>query len=69
MGKLEKLNTIKSTRCKQQKPQIFNFATEPHYILQTRTAVLNNDLKKHFERWYPGLNICDNQTTYLGKAA
>jgi len=28
-----------------------------HYILQTRTAVLNNDLHKHFERWFPGLNI------------
>ena len=40
-----------------------------HYILQTRTAVLNNDLKKHFKRWYPGLNICDNQVAYLEKAA
>ena len=40
-----------------------------HYILQTRTAVLNNDLKKHFERWYPGLKISDNQGTHLGKAA
>ena len=40
-----------------------------HYILQTRTTVLNNDLKTHFERWYPGLNICDNQVAYLEKAA
>jgi hypothetical protein len=28
-----------------------------HYLLQTRTAVLNNDLHRHFERWYPGLKI------------
>jgi len=28
-----------------------------HYMLQTRTAVLNNDLHRHFEHWYPGLKI------------
>lgn len=28
-----------------------------HYLIQTRTAVLNNDLKDSFLRWYPGLNI------------
>ena len=28
-----------------------------HYLLQTRTAVLNDELGKHFERWYPGLKI------------
>ena len=31
-----------------------------HYMLQTRTAVLNNDLHRHFERWYPGLKIEKN---------
>ncbi len=31
-----------------------------HYMLQTRTAVLNNDLHCHFERWYPGLKIEKN---------
>ncbi|MBL4867727.1 MAG: hypothetical protein JKY67_15270 [Pseudomonadales bacterium] len=31
-----------------------------HYLLQTRAAVLNNDLKDHFERWYPGLKIGDS---------
>jgi len=31
-----------------------------HYLLQTRTAVLNNDLHRHFERWYPGLKIEKN---------
>jgi len=24
-----------------------------HYLLQTRTAVLNGELRDHFERWYP----------------
>lgn len=28
-----------------------------HYMLQTRTAVLNNELQGHFARWYPGFNI------------
>ncbi len=28
-----------------------------HYLLQTRTAVLNGELKDHFERWYPGFKI------------
>ncbi len=31
-----------------------------HYLLQTRTAVLNGELASHFERWYPGFNIEDN---------
>jgi len=28
-----------------------------HYLLQTRTAVLNDELHKHFERWFPGFGI------------
>jgi len=28
-----------------------------HYLIQTRTAVLNNELHGHFERWFPGFNI------------
>jgi len=31
-----------------------------HYLLQTRTAVLNDDLPHHFERWYPGLKISND---------
>ena len=31
-----------------------------HYLLQTRTAVLNDDLRNHFERWYPEMKITDN---------
>jgi hypothetical protein len=34
-----------------------------HYLLQTRTAVLNGDLAKHFESWYPGIKITDTITT------
>ena len=30
-----------------------------HYLLQTRTAVLNGELASHFQRWYPGLKIED----------
>ena len=43
-----------------------------HYLLQTRTAVLNEELGKHFERWYPGLNIeseVKKQPVKLQKAA
>ena len=28
-----------------------------HYLLQTRTAVLNDDLQKLFDRWYPDSNV------------
>jgi len=28
-----------------------------HYLLQTRTAVLNNELHKHFRRWHPAFSI------------
>ena len=28
-----------------------------HYLLQTRTAVLNDELHEHFERWFPGFGI------------
>ena len=28
-----------------------------HYLLQTRTAVLNNELHEHFSRWFQGFNI------------
>jgi hypothetical protein len=28
-----------------------------HYSLQTRTAVLNDELHEHFSRWFPGFNI------------
>ncbi len=31
-----------------------------HLLLQTRTAVLNGELKGYFERWYSGLKIEDN---------
>ena len=43
-----------------------------HYLLQTRTAVLNEELGKHFERWYPGLKIGsegNKQPIKLQKAA
>lgn len=28
-----------------------------HNMIQTRTAVLNNELHKHFERWFPEFNM------------
>jgi len=43
-----------------------------HYLLQARTAALNDDLPHHFERWYPGLKIndcIDGQMTNDRKAA
>ncbi len=38
-----------------------------HYLLQTRTAVLNGELKGHFERWYPGLKIEDGNEPRVEK--
>ncbi|PHM51779.1 hypothetical protein Xhom_04772 [Xenorhabdus hominickii] len=30
-----------------------------HYLIQTRMAVLNDDLKTQFEHWYPGIKLGD----------
>ena len=30
-----------------------------HYMIQTRTAVLNGELASYFEQWYPGFKIED----------
>jgi hypothetical protein len=32
-----------------------------HYLLQTRAAVLNDELHEHFSRWFPGFNIKNHQ--------
>jgi hypothetical protein len=43
-----------------------------HYMLQTRTAVLNNDLQDDFSRWYPGICISHskkNEVLKMKKAA
>lgn len=43
-----------------------------HYLLQTRTATLNGDLLKYFERWYPGIGIeesSQNKFSALKQAA
>ena len=31
-----------------------------HYIIQTRTATLNNELHEHFSKWYPGFKVKNN---------
>ena len=31
--------------------------TGAHYLLQTRTVVLNGELRDHFEEWYPELKV------------
>ncbi len=31
--------------------------TGAHWLLQTRTAVLNGELREHFEQWYPGMKL------------
>ena len=36
-----------------------------HYLLQTRTATLNGDLGHYFERWYPGVNITNEEDERL----
>lgn len=32
-----------------------------HYMIQTRTAVLNGELASYFEQWYPGFKMDDEQ--------
>lgn len=34
-----------------------------HCLLQTRTAVLNGELRHQFERWYPEMGTAANDTT------
>ncbi len=36
-----------------------------HNILQTRTAVLNNELHQHFERWFPDFKMKSQSSTDL----
>lgn len=36
-----------------------------HYLLQTRTAVLNDELHEHFSRWFPGFNIKNHRDVLL----
>lgn len=31
-----------------------------HYLIQTRTATLNNELHQHFAKWYPGFKVKNN---------
>ncbi len=40
-----------------------------HYLLQTRTAVLNDDLKTQFEHWYRGIKLGDEMEHYWAEAA
>ncbi|CAM3915163.1 hypothetical protein Xentx_02859 [Xenorhabdus thuongxuanensis] len=35
-----------------------------HYLLQTRTAVLNDDLKTEFEHWYQGIKLGEETEHY-----
>jgi len=35
-----------------------------HYLLQTRTAVLNGKLHDHFERWYPEMKLETNDAKF-----
>ncbi|EBC4088807.1 ISKra4 family transposase [Salmonella enterica] len=40
-----------------------------HYLLQTRTAVLNNELQDKFASWYPGCSIDDQRNGKLSAMA
>ena len=40
-----------------------------HYFLQARTATLNDNLPKYFERWYPGVNISGKAQIELKKSS
>jgi hypothetical protein len=36
-----------------------------HCLLQTRTAVLNGELRNHFEEWYPEMNAGSSAPDYV----
>jgi hypothetical protein len=36
-----------------------------HCLLQTRTAVLNGELRDHFEEWYPEMKVGAHESDYL----
>jgi hypothetical protein len=38
-----------------------------HYLLQTRTAVLNDELHEHFSRWFSGFNINNHRDALGGR--
>jgi hypothetical protein len=40
--------------------------TGAHYILQTRTAVLNGELHKHFSRWFSGFSVNHQDDEFVG---
>jgi len=40
-----------------------------HYLLQTRTAVLNNELHKYFKRWYKEFNVTSDAIMETKKVA
>ncbi len=40
-----------------------------HYLLQTRTAVLNNELQKRFACWYPGFKINSQEDEHTSAIA
>jgi hypothetical protein len=39
-----------------------------HYMLQTRSAVLNNELQDDFRRWYPGFHISQEGKSTLSES-
>ncbi len=46
-------------KCMVKKQQMQWSQQGAHYLLQTRTAVLNHDLKTRFEHWYPGIKLSE----------
>jgi hypothetical protein len=47
--------------------KLFSIYVRRPYLLQTRTAALNNDLPDYFERWYSGLKInSDTEQPFKG---
>jgi len=40
--------------------------TGAHYLLQARTAVLNDELHEHFSKWFPGFNIKKQKNKFVG---
>ena len=48
-----------------KKQQMQCTCTGAHYLIQTRTAVLNDKLHEHFNRWFPEVNIKNQKNSVV----
>ncbi len=62
------LQILHRVKCMVKKQQMQWSQQGAHYLLQTRTAVLNDDLKARFKHWYPGIKLSEETGHYFTEA-